>query len=102
MISVRNEAGKRTNKLQLLKLERKDGGGVLVDTYYTIVLSGWKVGPTNDLPVDTQVNNKAYVQQFVPVHNTELLTVIVGVLFISRFLGKRPHLPGLTRHKTCY
>jgi hypothetical protein len=75
-----------------LKPERKDGGGVLLDTYYTTVLSGFNIGAINDLPVDTQLNNKAYVQQFIPERDTELLVAIIGFCscISADFRGNNP------------
>jgi hypothetical protein len=61
MIGVWNEASKRTNKLQLLKLERKERVCTLVDPQCRSVFSRWKIGPTDDLSVDTQEESKVDV-----------------------------------------
>jgi hypothetical protein len=82
-----------------LELERKNRGGVLVDPFYTIVLSSKHIGLVNELAVDMQVERKIGVQKLVPVRNPEfLITIKVSLIHISRLLldyyrGRQPTFP---------
>jgi hypothetical protein len=66
--------GGRTDELQLLKLERKDRVGGLVDPQYAAVLPGAQVALLDELSVDAQLERKVAVDQGVHERDPELLS----------------------------
>jgi hypothetical protein len=63
----------RTDEVQLLKFEGKDGSGALVDPYYTAGVLGSQVGLMDELSVDKQVEREVAVDQVVCERDLELL-----------------------------
>jgi hypothetical protein len=96
---------KRTDKFQLLKLERKNRGVRVSDALYFTLPFSLKIRTGNRLPIDIQGNRNVEVREVVGQRDSELLISTISLLVLTKgTLGDLgdTHLPGLTCYKHRY